>query len=202
MSFSLNKSRVFLGGMLVLTLWMVWRVNHLEKPASENVSLAVSKGESSNSKLKALTTPKSDSLKRVWREDFESDPFEPRKWYVPPPPKTEVKQTPQQQEAPPLPFTYFGKMEDKSGRALTFLLRGDRTYTISPGSLIDGAYRVDDVDGENIYFTYLPLGKKQVLSKKQTQNKTMIPTLQESIEDHKKRLMKKIQAGEPIDDSD
>jgi hypothetical protein len=90
------------------------------------------------------------------------DPFEARSWEpklvavrpnLPPPPP----------QAPPLPFTYLGKMVD--GEKMTvFLARQDRNYVVRPGDTLDGSYRVEAIEESGLALTYLPLGTRQTLA--------------------------------------
>ena len=45
-----------------------------------------------------------------------------------------------------------GSYQEPEGRLILFLTKGDRLYTVSPGDVIDGIYRVTPVDGANIRF--------------------------------------------------
>jgi hypothetical protein len=65
-------------------------------------------------------------------------------------------------QAPPLPFTYMGKLID-DGRIVVFLTQGEDNYVVRPGDTIDRTYRVDAVTEESLSLTYLPLGQKQQL---------------------------------------
>ncbi len=76
----------------------------------------------------------------------------------PPPPPP-----PPPPQAPPLPFTYMGKMIE-DGRVTVFLVRGDRNFIARVGDTIEGLYRVERVDDRAILFTYLPLNQGQELS--------------------------------------
>ncbi|HSD44484.1 MAG TPA: hypothetical protein VLD36_21800 [Burkholderiales bacterium] len=78
---------------------------------------------------------------------------EARKNAPPPPP-------PRPPQAPPLPFTYMGKLIEE-GRIVVFLTQGDRNYIVRQGDTIDGTYRVDAVTEESLSLTYLPLKQKQ-----------------------------------------
>jgi hypothetical protein len=90
------------------------------------------------------------------------DPFQARSWEpelvavrrnLPPPPP----------QAPPLPFTYLGKMVDGE-TATVFLARQDRNYVVRPGDTLDGTYRVESIEDDRIALTYLPLGTGQTLA--------------------------------------
>lgn len=85
-------------------------------------------------------------------------------WYVPPPPPPppEAAPPPPPPQAPPLPFTYLGIYA--AAAPVIILSRGDRVYTVSPGEVIDGLYRVDSVVGNAVQLTYLPLNITQSLA--------------------------------------
>jgi hypothetical protein len=63
-------------------------------------------------------------------------------------------------KAPPLPFTYMGKLIE-DGRIVVFLTQGDRNLIVRLGDTIDGTYRVDAVTEQHLSLTYLPLKQKQ-----------------------------------------
>lgn len=77
-----------------------------------------------------------------------------------PPPKPAPPPPPQ---APPLPFTYMGKMIE-DGKVTVFLVRGDRNVIARAGDTIEGVYRVDSIDDRFVQFTYLPLNQTQQLA--------------------------------------
>lgn len=77
-----------------------------------------------------------------------------------PPPKPAPPPPPQ---APPLPFTYMGKMIE-DGKVTVFLVRGDRNVIVRAGDTIEGVYRVDSIDDRFVQFTYLPLNQTQQLA--------------------------------------
>jgi hypothetical protein len=95
------------------------------------------------------------------------DPFKALSWQsvaqeearknAPPPPP------PPRPQAPPLPFTYMGKLIE-DGRIAVFLTQGDRNHIVRQGDTIDGTYRVDAVTEERLSLTYLPLKQKQELA--------------------------------------
>lgn len=65
--------------------------------------------------------------------------------------------------APPLPFTFFGRLIDGAQRQV-FLNQGERTVIVGAGDAIDGTYRVDRIEENAVHFTYLPLGQQQTLT--------------------------------------
>lgn len=67
--------------------------------------------------------------------------------------------------APPLPFSYMGRMVDEeSGKLVLYLSKGDVPYTVSVGDQIDGTYRVEAVTETELTLIYLPLNIKQILT--------------------------------------
>jgi hypothetical protein len=97
---------------------------------------------------------------KVAREPVQ-DAFEPRSW-EPPAPKVKAPPPPPPQ-APPLPYTYMGKIME-GNEAVVFLAKQDRNYAVKQGETIDGTYRVDEIKGANMVLTYLPLDQKQNLA--------------------------------------
>jgi hypothetical protein len=104
---------------------------------------------------------------RVQFDALEQNPFDAKTWYVPPPPPPSVAaiqpEEPPKPTAPPLPFSYVGRMEEGSGRVVVYLAQGGRALTVGAGDNIDGQYRLEGIEDAAIRFTYLPLGIKQTL---------------------------------------
>lgn len=65
--------------------------------------------------------------------------------------------------APPLPFTYAGKMEQSPGKWTFYLSRGDESFALSKGDTFDNVYRLVDADASRLVIEYLPLSEKQTL---------------------------------------
>jgi hypothetical protein len=66
--------------------------------------------------------------------------------------------------APPLPFSYLGRMKNGE-RALVYLRKNGQGMVIAEsGATIDNLYRVESISDSAVDFTYLPLGTKQALN--------------------------------------
>jgi len=65
-------------------------------------------------------------------------------------------------QAPPLPFSYLGKLAEGS-ETKVFLTQGDRNLVVKSGDVIDNTYRVDEIGEAMVVMTYLPLSVKQTL---------------------------------------
>lgn len=103
-----------------------------------------------------------DKLDQKIPRDPVSDAFEARSWDPPPPPPPKALPPPPP-KAPPLPFSYMGKIMEGS-QVIVFLAKQDRNYVVKQGETIDGAYRIDEIKGETMVFTYLPLDQQQILA--------------------------------------
>jgi hypothetical protein len=97
-------------------------------------------------------------LRRTPAQDKVQDAFAAQSWYVPPPRFA----APSALAAPPLPFSYMGKMLE-DGKLTVFLTGGQRNYVVKVGDVIDGTYRVDAIDALVMTLTYLPLNIKQTI---------------------------------------
>lgn len=86
--------------------------------------------------------------------------FAARSWYVPPPPPKPLPPPPP--TAPPMPFTYMGKLEEQ-GRTVVFLSREGVNYSVEQGDQIEGTYRVEAISPHAVILTYLPLDIRQTL---------------------------------------
>jgi len=87
------------------------------------------------------------------------DLFPGQSWQPPPSPP----QKPPPPRAPPLPFTFFGRMVE-SGGTVVFLSRQDQTIAARAGDTIAGTYRVEEIGAVAVVLTYLPLNERQVLN--------------------------------------
>ena len=130
-----------------------------EKPTQEIVGVqsSLSQGNPAGEKETELNI---DKLHRELEQPGGNDPFAPKS-FAPPPPKTAAL-APAKPSAPPLPFTYLGKVVD-GGKTSIFVARGDENYSLEPGQTIGGAYRVDRITERDVTFTYLPMKKRQTL---------------------------------------
>lgn len=90
--------------------------------------------------------------------------FAAHEW-LPPPPKP---QPPPPPEAPPLPYSYVGSMQDVPGGDTVILVQQKKVLLPKLGSQVNAQWRLDREDAQAVYFTYLPLNKPVVLSKTKT----------------------------------
>ncbi|MGF6092755.1 hypothetical protein [Pseudomonas sp. 18173] len=73
---------------------------------------------------------------------------------------TPVVQTP---IAPPLPFQFVGRLDDRSDLQV-FLQNGEKIYVVRKGDVIDETWRIERISKEELSLVYLPLHLAQTLS--------------------------------------
>lgn len=107
------------------------------------------------------------ALERIMRptEDIgEANPFAAKSWVKAPPPAPPVAAAaPAPPQAPPLPFTYHGMLEQPGGQWIVQLARGSDFLLAGKGDTIDGVYRVEGIENNQLVFRYLPLALRQTL---------------------------------------
>lgn len=104
------------------------------------------------------------TIKRTMPENIQSDGlFGSKSWYVPPPPSVPASNLPPPPpSAPPLAFTFLGRMVDK-GEVTIFLSKSGQQYTVKVNDVLDDTYRVDKITAANAVLTYIPLNIQQTL---------------------------------------
>lgn len=101
---------------------------------------------------------------RAGLSETQSPLFSSQSWEPPPPPVVvQPPAPPPKPVAPPLPYTFAGRML-QDGQVYVFLARGDSVVTAKQGDVIDGVYRVDGVTESEVALTYVPLNQKQSLT--------------------------------------
>ena len=65
--------------------------------------------------------------------------------------------------APPMPFQFIGRMDDRSDQQV-FLLSGEKIYVVRKGDVIDETWRIVGISDVELSFVYLPLHLSQTLS--------------------------------------
>lgn len=99
------------------------------------------------------------------------DPFAPKSWRRPAlasrpavqAPVVMAPPPPAAPSAPPLPFTYMGKLISEEIRTV-YLTRGERNLVVEEGETIAPDYRMDRIAETRLTFTHLPSGLQQHLS--------------------------------------
>lgn len=157
-----------LGGMLSLSLAALGLVADEREPPSQPLRsegaepATVPEPAISRETDEALPKLSLERLGRTSMVEPAADLFSAKSWYVPPaPPKTTEPLAP---TAPPLPFTYLGKMEEEPGKWLAYLAEGEAVHPVRPGDVIEGTYRVEGITGGQMTLLYLPLSIRQTLA--------------------------------------
>lgn len=137
--------------------------NPVQAPASSTANSSASRTASASNRL--LTGQTRQPLARQLLDSAPVDLF-----YLPETPEqndllTEFEQpaAPVAPKAPPLPYTYLGKMT-QNGVLRVFLNRDNKSYVIQHGDVIDEVYHVDAINPPLLQLTYLPLKETQLMS--------------------------------------
>jgi hypothetical protein len=161
-----NRRRLLVfGSALVLTISAAAWVS--ETPEDVAVVAPVARKTSGPKEAAGKSLPGSaaglllDKLARTPTMVGDLNPFNAKSWYVPPPPPPLA--LPPKPTAPPLPFTYMGKLEDEGGRWIIYLAKGEQSYVVKKGETFDSVYRLDGMENGNLVIQYLPLSTKQLL---------------------------------------
>lgn len=111
-------------------------------------------------------------LKRSSNAPQTTDAFGVRDWN-PPPRKLTPKEAAAQRaaaeapppppQAPPLPFVYVGSLGDED-QMIVFLAQQETNHAVKKGDVINGTYRVEEIEPGRVVLTYLPLEQRQILT--------------------------------------
>jgi hypothetical protein len=158
MKAGMRKALVF--GGLILALAASYRVSREDaEPAPETHKSPATHGRLSKGQTGAPTQPAQDGLGEAQR-----DAFVARDWTPPPPPAPKpLPLPPPPPTAPPLPYRYLGKWKE-DGQLVVYLLIGNQAYLVKGGELLNGQWRVDEVNERSIRFTYVPLDQTASLN--------------------------------------
>ena len=151
---------IVLMSSLPAAAWVLSREPAADNSAKEAPAGAPAAGASRAAADSATADPAIARIGREARPHQEPVPdvFERQSWEVSAP--AEVPQPP---VAPPLPFTYMGKVVE-DGTETVFLTRDDRSYAVKRGETIDRVYRVEKIAPSSVTFIYLPLRQRQQLA--------------------------------------
>jgi len=134
--------------------WVSVEDRHRDVVPVSDMARTGAKHAADSSPAVAATAP--DGLQRTAFPAAQADPFAARSW------APRVAEKPAAPTAPPLPYTYFGRMTE-DGKLYVFLQRGERSYTVKRGDVLDTQYRVEEITPGALVITYLPLKQRQVL---------------------------------------
>lgn len=177
-----RQRKQFLGVALGLTLFATYQASQ-DEPVQEATTIA----EPVKTTHDAATTMQPPvlpaiALSRLERERPYSTPgklFYSQSWFVTPPPPRFVApaitytppapimtQTPIQSapSAPPLPFSYMGKVRYGDQQWRFFLVTGTTMHTVREGDVVLGNYKIEGLVNGRLEITYLPLNIKQSLT--------------------------------------
>jgi len=189
MSLSVPRKRRWLLGLLALSLIAsVWIDHDADQPSTKDelltkpAPLKISNSSISSSHWQRTLKLQSDrTLSDASTNDgFTAQPlqiasrsyspvtqnmFSSQTW-EPPQPKFKKESRPVVAPlmAPPIPFTYLGKIEE-DGKIEYFVLHQNKLFNLKVGQLVQGQWRLDSEDAKHLNWTFLPLKLPQTLPK-------------------------------------
>lgn len=166
-----TRRHLLLGGALALTLGAVVWVNGLEETDDAAAPAAAPSAKRRPPPAAAPAVARHTTAAGGFGQARWPDQVAPLFGLPPPPPPPRAASAeaadgtaaPPVKRAPPLPYTYFGRLEEGS-KVTVFLSAGPRNLTARVGEVLDGNYRVEDITPSQIRLTYLPLNETQILN--------------------------------------
>lgn len=180
-SMPMNPRLLVLGGVAVVCAYLAFS-GEPEAPAPVAAVSRTTPGGAGDAarrdggkRVATAAAVKSLALERLDRGEpskASSDLFAAAGWNAPPkmdpakaPPKPPAAELPPPKPvAPPLPFQFFGHMQDEEV-ASVFLTQGPRNHVVKAGDTIDNTYRVESITPQKIVFRYIPLDQTQELAR-------------------------------------
>lgn len=102
-------------------------------------------------------------FKREGEPDAVADAFAPKSWRAPARPAAVAPSgPPPPPQAPPLPFTYLGRLHEE-GKTVVFLAAQGSNHPVRVGDTVVNTYRVEQITERAVTLTYLPLNLEQTL---------------------------------------
>lgn len=159
MAAAAKKRQWFLGGTLAITLGAVAWVSQFESgdAAADIASAPRISGRHNSTATTDEQAPRpaqqlrySDSVKDIFATPLPPAPAEPIAAEIMAP------------AAPPLPFTYMGRVVE-NGSEMIFLASAQHNYMAHIGDVLENNYRIDSIGNGQVLFTYLPLMMVQTL---------------------------------------
>ncbi len=168
---------VVLAGVLIGCRWLA-QPGQAPAPAAAAPAAAV---QSATSRPPPTTVPpirpahaERDALARDPIVEAIADPFKPVSFLPPPPKVVEAAPPPPapppKPSAPPFPYRYMGRMLGVDGKLVTYLTRGDVIVPIQLHQMLDGDYRVDVLNDNELVIHYVPLDEKIRISVRSAEN--------------------------------
>lgn len=173
-----TRLRILLALAASMAIWIIWD-SQRTRPASSGDLLSprvLTQAQQRDAKPQVSTTmptatdialsPSPYALHHRDAEDIPrelSDLFRPHSWVMFTKPKVEKVEPPPKPTAPPVPYTFFGRMRDVDGNVLIYLTREGELTPVKAGQTLHNTYKVEAISATEIVLTYLPLNEKQIV---------------------------------------
>lgn len=161
------KRWVVIGGLLILTLWLVWAAPIVDEEDYTVVNPIRSSTSVNNEKGITVQENIFSMQPRHVANEKAFDIFNTQKKTVlarvKPIVRVRSDPEPAKPKVPNLPFTYIGKLVENN-RVKIFLMKGQALHIVSQGDKIGRNYKLTHVNKQQIRFLYLPLSITQVIN--------------------------------------
>jgi len=165
--------RAVLYGVLAFSAAVAWYANThnaqsevvavSERPTARSVAKDINADVGHGAVISGTESLRMADMDRHPSELSDVDPFAVKSWAVaasaapvaPPPQPKPI--------APPLPYSYAGKIQEDDGRWMVYLVKGETSYEVHQGETFDSVYRLNTVGTAQLEIEYLPLSTKQAL---------------------------------------
>ena len=134
------------------------------KPGSRGAAIqSKEQRQASDSASRGEKTMPLVHLDRGPAEASDVNPFDVRTWAPTAPTQAVAAPIQEKPTAPPVPFSYAGKMEEDDGRWVVYLVKGETSYNVHQGETFADVYRLNSINSARLEIEYLPLAAKQTL---------------------------------------
>lgn len=133
-------------------------------PERPNASIAQAAGKAAVLTALEPLIPRQQLYPQGASKTSSKDLFASGSWTAPPKPVTPSPfMPPPLPSAPPLPFAFIGKKLEGTTWEV-YVTRGEQSFVLRQGSVIDNTYRIHAVTPPSMNLIYLPLGQTQTLA--------------------------------------
>ena len=158
---------------LALTAWVAWQgedstvepVRSGAKPERRAGSAMAKPAKANDAQasswlVKSVAQWQSRQSLPTWPQDT-AQPWDSQR---PPPPPEAVATEPPPPMAPPFPHAWVGRFNDPASRAI--VTSQEATWVVAVGDVIEGQWRIDQIEERQMSLTYLPLQQHQTVAMK------------------------------------
>jgi len=156
---------------VLLTAWTAMQDENTDEIVSTDKRPLKRQTKRSEMSITNESTGRWDRLDRT-PNPAPKDLFAAANWAGKPKKMMKAKNTPKPilPKAPPIPFSYMGRMDHGPSGDVIYLADQEKSYSVKLGSKVGPFWRLDKEEKDTLHFTFLPLDLPKSLSKGQNDN--------------------------------